>query len=245
MITAMSPVSVVVAQPDAPLFGHTYSLEDFEALLLQNIDDNLSLVDKPETRYEIYQVADTEQAHKYIFLSLKSLEKSGLAVERKNYQLVYSGTLGEGENLDTLFERFNINHPDDFSGHSMSVSDVVVLTKYGESKAYFCDDVGFPEVPSFLSQEQLQEYILLHPEERAVSWIYYNPDGNQGKQTPSLNPLTLRLAAFITINVPKRLKQLLHREKTSRAMICWRLAATEGLRSICTGKAWEVFPISA
>ena len=180
MITAMSPVSVVVAQPDAPLFGHTYSLEDFEALLLQNIDDNLSLVDKPETRYEIYQVADTEQAHKYIFLSLKSLEKSGLAVERKNYQLVYSGTLGEGENLDTLFERFNINHPDDFSGHSMSVSDVVVLTKYGESKAYFCDDVGFPEVPSFLSQEQLQEYILLHPEERAVSWIYYNPDGNQG-----------------------------------------------------------------
>ena len=96
MITAMSPVSVVVAQPDAPLFGHTYSLEDFEALLLQNIDDNLSLVDKPETRYEIYQVADTEQAHKYIFLSLKSLEKSGLAVERSNYQLVYSGTLGEG-----------------------------------------------------------------------------------------------------------------------------------------------------
>ena len=180
MITAMSPVSVVVAQPDAPLFGHTYSLEDFEALLLQNIDDNLSLVDKPETRYEIYQVADTEQAHKYIFLSLKSLEKSGLAVERSNYQLVYSGTLGEGETLDTLYERFNVNHPDDFFGHSMSVSDVVVLTKYGESKAYFCDDVGFPEVPRFLSHEQPQEYILFHPEERTVSWIYFNPDGNNG-----------------------------------------------------------------
>ena len=165
MITAMSPISVAVSQPDAPLFGHTYSLEDFEALLLQNVDDNLSLVVKPETRYEIYQIADTEQAHRYIFLSLKSLEESGLAVERNNYELVYSGTLGEGETLDTLYERFNVDHPDDFFGHSMSVSDVIVLTKNGESKAYFCDDVGFPEVPRFLYHEESEDAVLDTAEE--------------------------------------------------------------------------------
>lgn len=180
IISDLSGDTVTVYQPDAPLFVHNYDRAEFEALLLQNIDDNMQLVVKPQTHYEIYQLVDSERTDKYMFLSLKALEDSHLTIERSNYTLVYTGTLGESENIDSLYERFNIHAPSDFYGYSMSVSDVVVLTRNDVSVAYYCDDVGFTEIPGFMTYERIRDYVLFHPQERTVSWIYFNPDGNLG-----------------------------------------------------------------
>ncbi len=76
------------------------------------------------------------------------------------YQLRESGErrLGMEDTLNSLYEKFNINHPQDFTGHSLSVSDVVVMRKNGESKAYYVDSFGFTELPEFIHERlRLQE----------------------------------------------------------------------------------------
>ena len=76
-------------------------------------------------------------------------------VDRANYELVYSAPLAPETSLEDIYARFNIDHPKDFKGHSLSVSDVVVLHQDGQDAAHFVDSVGFREVPEFL-QEQKQ-----------------------------------------------------------------------------------------
>ena len=89
-------------------------------------------------------------------------------VNIKDYDLVYQGDLSdiEGsdrieEKLEALFTKFNINHPDDFKGHSLSVSDVIGIEKNGKQTAYFCDSVGYKELPDFISfdNEDLGFYV--------------------------------------------------------------------------------------
>ncbi len=76
-------------------------------------------------------------------------------VDKANYELVYSAPLTPGTSLEDIYTRFNIDHPKDFKGHSLSVSDVVVLHQNGQDAAHYVDSVGFQEVPEFL-QEQKQ-----------------------------------------------------------------------------------------
>lgn len=83
-------------------------------------------------------------------MSLDWLEKKGLPVDRDNYQMVYAAELSPGETLEDIYTRFNIDHPEDFKGHSLSVSDVVVLHEKGSDTAYYVDSIGFKEVPDFL-----------------------------------------------------------------------------------------------
>lgn len=180
VVSDVSDYDVTVYQADSPLFIEKYPKELFDEILRQNIEDNKKLIEKPKTYYELFQLNRAENNHRVRFMSLEQLKELGLEVNRDNYEKVYSGELQENENLDTLYERFNIHHPADFKGHSMSVSDVVVLTTGGEVKAYYCDSFAFTEIPNFLSEQQLQEYILLNPDDRTVSWVYYNPDGNDG-----------------------------------------------------------------
>ena len=107
--------------------------------------------------YTIYQISDeAENRRDIIFENLEHLQNRGLSVDAANYEAVYTGELEEGTTLDDLYEKFNIDHPADYKGHSMSVSDVVVLHQNGEDKAYFVDSFGFTEVPEFL-REQEQE----------------------------------------------------------------------------------------
>lgn len=70
-------------------------------------------------------------------------------VDRANYELVYSAPLAPETSLEDIYTRFNIDHPKDFKGHSLSVSDVVVLHQDGQDAAHFVDSVGFREVPEF------------------------------------------------------------------------------------------------
>ena len=83
------------------------------------------------------------------------LTAAGHTVDPANYDLIYSAPLAPGTSLEAIFTRFNIDHPKDFKGHSLSVSDVVVLHQDGQDAAHFVDSVGFREVPEFL-QEQKQ-----------------------------------------------------------------------------------------
>lgn len=103
--------------------------------------------------FSIYQMKQGPDTLMYAFQSYDKLQNNGLSVEFSHYERVYTGPLHEGETLDDLYAEFNLAIPDDFWGHSMSVSDVVVLHQNGEDTAYYCDMVGFREVPEFLEGE--------------------------------------------------------------------------------------------
>ena len=108
-----------------------------------------------------------------MFQNLATLQSDGKDVISDAYSKVYEGSLDGTESgksaqqvLDGLFEKFNIAHPDDFRGHSMSVSDVVVLQENGVEKAYYVDSLGFKEVPQFLQQEIQKEHTSNRDESR-------------------------------------------------------------------------------
>ena len=74
-------------------------------------------------------------------------------VDKTNYELVYSAELTPGTSLEDIYTRFNIDHPKDFKGHSLSVSDVVVLHQNGQDAAHYVDSFGYKEVPEFLQEQ--------------------------------------------------------------------------------------------
>ena len=81
------------------------------------------------------------------------MQEAGLAIDRQNYDLVYTAPLDGKTTLEDIFRTFNLDRPPDFTGHSLSVSDIVVLNRGGDTKAYYCDSAGFVDVPSFLEQK--------------------------------------------------------------------------------------------
>lgn len=105
--------------------------------------------------YSIYQVKEGDATWGLCFEPLERLQAAGNRVDRGNYDLVYAGPL-EGKILSTaqileaLYTKFNIDHPADFAGRSLSVSDVVVLRQDEKVSAHYVDSVGFEEVPDFL-----------------------------------------------------------------------------------------------
>ena len=105
--------------------------------------------------FSIYQIKGGDGTRDFRFEPYDRLQAAGNVVDRANYELVYSAPLAPGTSLEDIYTRFNIDHPKDFKGHSLSVSDVVVLHQDGQDAAHFVDSVGFQEVPEFL-QEQKQ-----------------------------------------------------------------------------------------
>ena len=105
--------------------------------------------------FSIYQIKGGDETRDFRFEPYDRLKAAGNVVDRANYELVYSAPLAPETSLEDIYTRFNIDHPKDFKGHSLSVSDVVVLHQDGQDAAHFVDSVGFREVPEFL-QEQKQ-----------------------------------------------------------------------------------------
>lgn len=116
--------------------------------------------EQPETgrddTFSIYQLKDGDDTRDYRFEPYDRLQAAGLAVDRANYELVYTAPLAPGTSLDDIFTRFNIDHPKDFKGHSLSVSDVVVLHQGGQDTAHYVDRGDFKQVPEFLQEKQPQ-----------------------------------------------------------------------------------------
>lgn len=107
-----------------------------------------------ESRFGIYQLKDTEETRDIRFMNMDYLEKEGIPVSRENYTLVYTGEFTEGMSLEDIYTKFNIDHPADFTGHSLSVSDVVVLHQDGENTSHYVDSVGYREIPEFIKEKE-------------------------------------------------------------------------------------------
>lgn len=119
--------------------------------------------EKRNIRYYLFQLkTESEKARDLLFMNTEYLKKTGQRVDGNNYSLVYQGTLSPGnqdtgEILESLYERFNLYHPDDFRGHSLSVSDVIVLRENGRDQAYYVDSFGFQQVPEFFAADPLHK----------------------------------------------------------------------------------------
>ena len=113
-------------------------------------------------KYGIYQLKDIPEMRQFQFAGTESLKRRGIikdnldAIKPENYNLVYVGELSElqgrtqSATLEAVYEKFNIDHPADYKGHSLSVSDIVVLHENGENSAHFVDSFGFTKLPDFM-----------------------------------------------------------------------------------------------
>ena len=105
--------------------------------------------------FSIYQIKGGDETRDLRFEPYDRLQATGNVMDKANYELVYSAPLTPGTSLEDIYTRFNIDHPKDFKGHSLSVSDVVVLHQNGQDTAHYVDSFGYKDVPEFL-QEQKQ-----------------------------------------------------------------------------------------
>ena len=108
----------------------------------------------PEDSFSIYQLKGGDETLDYRFEPLDSIHRNGLSVDPANYELVYTAPLTERDSLESIYTRFNMDRPADFTGHSLSISDIVVLHQDGKDTAHYCDRFGFSQVPEFLQQRQ-------------------------------------------------------------------------------------------
>ena len=128
-----------------------------EKEIINDMEKENRLFDGNGEHYGIYQLKKSEE-RTYQFMGMREASHFGFEIHGEDYELIYSDRLGMEDTLNSLYEKFNINHPQDFTGHSLSVSDVVVMRKNGESKAYYVDSFGFTELPEFIHERlRLQE----------------------------------------------------------------------------------------
>ena len=124
--------------------------------------------------FSIYQLKDGDGMRDYHFEPYDRLQAAGLSVEAANYNLIYTAELTPGTSLEDIYTRFNIDHPKDFKGHSLSVSDIVVLHQNGEDTAHYVDSFGYKEVPEFLQGQTPQ----LTPDTRMTGEQIRTPRGS-------------------------------------------------------------------
>ena len=103
--------------------------------------------------FEIWQLKHTDLGIRLRFMSSDFLARHDYTVDLNNYDRVYSGELKPGTSLEDLYTQFNLYRPEDYRGHSMSVSDLVILNQGGETAAFFCDSIGFTDVSDFVVQD--------------------------------------------------------------------------------------------
>lgn len=104
--------------------------------------------------YQIYQLRSTNENADISFMNYDYLLKQNRQVDFSNYRHVYQGKMKPDMNLESIYTMFNIDKPDDFYGHSLSVSDIVVIHENGVEKAYYVDSIGFKEIPIDAAQKQ-------------------------------------------------------------------------------------------
>ena len=149
-----------------------------------------------EDRFGIYQLKDTGEARDIHFMGMDYLESKGIAVTKENYDLIYTAPLEEGTSLEDIYTRFNIDRPTDFRGHSLSVSDVVLLHQNGENTSHYVDSFGYREVPEFAN-----ELMAEHTKEQAPvidemsyyviadlsTWAENSPEGSKLERFDSIS----------------------------------------------------------
>lgn len=170
----------------------------------------------PENTFSIYQLKDGDATRDLRFEPLEQVKAAGLRVDRDNYELVYTAPLSDTDTLEDIFVRFNMDRPPDFTGHSLSMSDVIVLHRGEQETAHYLDRGGYTEVPEFLQPEQTAEQEA------------------QADAPPAERPLTeLQKQA---VEIAKRYETLSMQEKIG--IIAQAFGCTSGTieTSPCTGK---------
>ena len=126
------------------------------------INKEAQLLYSSSDKYGIYQLKHNPELNHLRFEGTESLKRMGItkdnfdAIKPENYELIYVGELSElqeqtqGETLEAIYGKFNIAHPEDYRGHSLAVSDIVVLHQNGENSAHFVDSFGFTGLPDFM-----------------------------------------------------------------------------------------------
>ena len=138
-------------------------LRSMQAELSDNqINKEVQLLYGSSDKYGIYQLKHNPELDHLRFEGTESLKRMGITkdnfdvIKPENYELIYVGELSElqeqtqGETLEAIYEQFNIAHPEDYRGHSLSVSDIVVLHQNGKNSAHFVDSFGFTRLPDFM-----------------------------------------------------------------------------------------------
>ena len=146
--------------------------------------------DQPERdTFSIYQVPAGPEGRDFRYRPYEELQAAGLAVDRKNYALVYTAPLDKKTTLEDIYRTFNADdRPAGFRGHSLSVSDVVVVNRGGKEEAHYCDSIGFTPVPEFMRESPIKTA------EMSTEQNYNMIDGTLNN-APSMGELAARAKA--------------------------------------------------
>ena len=164
--------------------------------------------------FAIYQVSRDDPKN-VRFMNLDWLQSHNLAVDRSNYDLIYTAPLnGSGstmEQLETLYEQFNLQKPVDFHSPSMSVSDIVAIKQDGKVSYHYCDSVGFTEIPGFLPDNPLKNAEMMLEDD------YGMIDGiiNNGPKEPTVAQLEQQARSGQPISLMD-LAEAVHREERDK-----------------------------
>lgn len=182
---------------------------DTEKLFLENSQD----------AFLIYQIRRGGELDAYRFMNYDYLQSKGVTPERGGYDAIYTGGLADyGDNktnLDMIYQRFNVDHPADFKGHSLSVSDVVALKQNGVVSCHYVDSIGFRELPNFLKPEN-----YLKNAEMLLEDDYGMIDGiiNNGPKQPTVADLEAQVKAGFSISLTE-LAVASHREQKKPSVL--------------------------
>ena len=164
--------------------------------------------------FAIYQVSRNDPQN-VRFMNLDWLQSHNLAVDRSNYDLIYTAPLnGSGstmEQLETLYEQFNLQKPVDFHSPSLSVSDIVAIKQDGKVSCHYCDSVGFTEIPGFLPDNPLKNAEMMLEDD------YGMIDGiiNNGPKEPTVAQLEQQARSGQPISLMD-LAEAVHREERDK-----------------------------
>ena len=125
--------------------------------LSEQADTEKLFLENPQDAFLIYQIRRGGELDAYRFMNYDYLQSKGVTPERGGYDAIYTGGFMDygnaRANLDMIYQRFNVDHPADFKGHSLSVSDIVALKQNGVVSCHYVDSIGFRELPNFLKPE--------------------------------------------------------------------------------------------
>ena len=187
--------------------------------LSEQADTEKLFLENPQDAFLIYQIRRGGELDAYRFMNYDYLQSKGVTPERDGYDAIYTGGFMDygnaRTNLDMIYQRFNVNHPADFKGHSLSVSDIVALKQNGVVSCHYVDSIGFRELPNFLKPEN-----YLKNAEMLLEDDYGMIDGiiNNGPKQPTVADLEAQVKAGFSISLTE-LAAASHREQKKPSVL--------------------------
>lgn len=187
--------------------------------LSEQADTEKLFLENPQDAFLIYQIRRGGELDAYRFMNYDYLQSKGVMPERGGYDAIYTGGLADyGDNktnLDMIYQRFNVDHPADFKGHSLSVSDIVALKQNGVVSCHYVDSIGFRELPNFLKPEN-----YLKNAEMLLEDDYGMIDGiiNNGPKQSTVADLEAQVKAGFSISLTE-LAAATHREQKKPSVL--------------------------